>query len=304
MTHPQFPIVRLACGAIFALTLRASTVSGQEKRHPLLDRLRGVSSQEDAPSETDTVAGLKVAVWRPPGGGQKSPVILFSHGFGGCSTQSKFLLGALARKGYLVVAPDHRDARCGKGAFAAPAEPFRQPIRWTDKTYDDRGADLRSLLASLKTSPVWAEAGDWRRVGLIGHSLGGYTVLALAGAWPSWKLPGVKAVLALSPYCAPLAAKGALDMLGVPTMYQGGTRDVGISPSITKNAGCFEKTAAPAYYVELDGAGHFAWTDLNPKFHRQIVDISAEFLDRYVKGDGDGASRLGKPPGLAGFAVK
>jgi hypothetical protein len=44
---------------------------------------------------------------------------------------------------------------------------------------------------------------DLGRLGYIGHSLGGDTVVGLAGGWSSWKTPGVKAVLALSPYTEP-----------------------------------------------------------------------------------------------------
>ena len=40
----------------------------------------------------------------------------------------------------------------------------------------------------------------------------------------------------------------------------------------------------PKYYVELKGAGHFAWTDLRSTFYDQIVAYSLAFLDRYVRG--------------------
>jgi hypothetical protein len=53
-------------------------------------------------------------------------------------------------------------------------------------------------------------------------------------------------------------------------MYQGGTRDIGITPSLKKSGGCYPKTAAPAYLVEFEGAGHFAWTDLTGNHHELI----------------------------------
>src|SRR2546421_147846 len=81
-----------------------------------------------------------------------------------------------------------------------------------------------------------------------GHSLGGYTVLGLAGGWPSWKLPEVKAVLALSPYCSPLAQKGRLSAIKVPVMYQGGTRDLGITPSVIKGRGAYDQTTGNVYW--------------------------------------------------------
>jgi hypothetical protein len=71
---------------------------------------------------------------------------------------------------------------------------------------------------------------DSRGVGLAGHSLDGYTVLALAVAWPSWKARCVKTVLAVSPFCAPFLAKGNTRSLDVPVMYQGGALDFGVTP--------------------------------------------------------------------------
>src|SRR5262249_45712827 len=147
--------------------------------------------------------------------------------------------------------------------------------------------DICRLLEALHKDPVWSARIDWTRVALCGHSLGGYTCLALAGAWPAWKLPGIKAVLALSPYLSPFLLKGTLRNLGMPVMYQGGTRDVFISPHLRKSLGAYEQTSSPAYLVEFVGASHFAWTNLNKDEHQQelIVHYCLAFLDRYVKGD-------------------
>src|SRR5271154_6050647 len=61
------------------------------------------------------VAGRDVALWKPgtaaPAAGY--PLVVFSHGYGGCNTQSVFLMEALAKAGYLVLAPNHADAHCG-----------------------------------------------------------------------------------------------------------------------------------------------------------------------------------------------
>ncbi len=85
------------------------------------------------------IAGRRVAMWKPAGEPPPDgyPVILFSHGFTGCGTQSVFLTEALAQDGYFVLAPNHRDAGCGGGlghegalfeklATAPSQEPFRQ----------------------------------------------------------------------------------------------------------------------------------------------------------------------------------
>ncbi len=103
---------------------------------------------------------------------------------------------------------------------------------------------------------------DWSRLGLSGHSLGGYTVLALAGAWPEWKLAGVKAVLGLSPYSQPFIVHGTLSGLAAPVMYQGGTLDFTIIPALDKAEGAYDQSPEPKYLLVLDKAAHLAWADI------------------------------------------
>ena len=141
------------------------------------------------------------------------------------------------------------------------------------------------MIDALQRDERFSRRGDWTRIALAGHSLGGYTVLGLAGAWPDWKLRGVKAVLALSPYVQPFQALQTLAGLSAPVMYQGGTRDVGITPWVQKGDGGYAQSPAPKYFVDFEGAGHFAWTNLQPTAHESIVAYSVAFLDHYVKGD-------------------
>ncbi|HKF25924.1 MAG TPA: hypothetical protein VKB24_08105, partial [Candidatus Acidoferrum sp.] len=124
------------------------------------------------------------------------------------------------------------------------------------------------------------------------HSLGGYTALGLAGGWSSWKDPRFKAVLALSPYCSPFLAGRRLAEIGIPVMYQGGTRDSGITPTLKKTAGAYEQTKKPKFYVELDGAGHLAWTDLNRAYASSIDAYSVAFFDASLKGRKEALNRL------------
>jgi len=164
-------------------------------------------------------------------------------------------------------------------------EPFTNPAAWSEQTYRDRGADLEAVLdAALREKSFEGVPIDHSRVGLAGHSLGGYTVLGLAGAWPSWKDPRVKAVLAVSPYCAPFFKTGDLGHLGVPVMYQGGSGDVAVTPTVARPGGAYELTAPPKCFVEFAMAGHPAWTQANPLRHGPIKQYALAFFDRYLKG--------------------
>ncbi|MBI3928980.1 MAG: alpha/beta fold hydrolase [Armatimonadetes bacterium] len=269
------------CGAL------AAPAQDGPLRQRIKERLRQHAGERN-PGQSARIVGLDVSFWLPPGGAQKAPLVVFSHGFHGNSLQSTFLMEALAQDGYVVVAPNHKDAvRKGSHGSLKPELPLTDPGAWTDATFKDRRDDIVALLQQLQADPEWDSRVDWSRLALAGHSLGGYTVLGLAGGWPSWRIPGVKAVLALSPYANPLVQKGQLGALGIPVMYQTGTWDKGVEPFLKRDGGAYEKTSAPAYLIDFQGAGHFAWTDLRRDFQPSITFYCRAFLDKHLFGDKD-----------------
>lgn len=243
-----------------------------------------------------TDRGLTYRAWLPRDFASRRhdvPLILFSHGFGGCAQQSFSLTQALADAGYAVLAPNHKDEGCERylGNMAAamgagglqPDMPFTQPGSWTERTHRDRRDDLEALLAFALSHAPYKEAIDKDRIGVMGHSLGGYAALGLAGAWDTWRDPRIKAVAALSPYAAPFVAARRMGKIGVPVMYQTGTRDIGIAPVLLKQGG-YAQTRTKKYLLELDGAAHFAWTELNPAYQKTIADYTLAFFDRELMG--------------------
>jgi predicted dienelactone hydrolase len=239
-----------------------------------------------AAEQTVSLAGMKVEAWEPEAATGAVPVIVFSHGFHGCATQSRFLASAFSAAGYAVFAANHRDAGCDGGEASmrdGPQMPFQRPESWSEATYRDRADDIRRLIDALKQDARWRGRLDWSHLGLAGHSLGGYTMLGLGGAWPGWRLDGVKAVLALSPYAQPFIVQHTLADVDAPVMYQGGGYDFAITPFLRRAEGGYDQTPAPKYYVEFDRAGHLAWTDLGED-HQAIIAYSLAFMDHYVKG--------------------
>jgi predicted dienelactone hydrolase len=145
-----------------------------------------------------------VALDAAPAHRERYPLILFSHGWEGCGTQSVFLTEQLARAGYVVAAPDHRDAGCSVDGrrpprLHLPQLPFSTPGLWHESAYYDRREDLGKVLDWMLASPDFHESIDPARIGAMGHSLGGYSTLGMAGARESWQDSRITAVLALAP---------------------------------------------------------------------------------------------------------
>lgn len=244
------------------------------------------------PDRIEHFAGRDVAVWLPPDTGGPHPLVLFSHGVRGCSTQSAFLMRALAQDGMLVAAPDHED----KGDDC-PDEPpelkdlppdyLMNPANW-----QHRHDHLQQLWAALQTDPDYAGLIDPGRVALVGHSLGGYTVLALAGASPTWKTNGIAAVVALAPFAQPLGSGPTPFAIDVPVLFQAGTADKLTPDSVVR--GAYTRTAAACIVVYQD-ADHLAWTGLRPKYQDAVAAATIAFLDEVFAGRFPSAAMLASP---------
>jgi predicted dienelactone hydrolase len=241
----------------------------------------------------------------------KHPLVLFSHGYLGVSDQSIFLTEALAREGYIVAAMNHGDALAN--IFQKKQDPpkFAEFAKWTDEKFRDRHDDVVALLDQLLQ---WNDGGDSplaghidsQRIGGMGHSLGGYTMLGLAGGWKSWHEPRIKTAVLLSPYALPYDVNGQLDKVSIPVMIQGGTFDLGITPFMPP---VYKKLAGPKSYVILKKETHFGWTNLvtlgkttteaaaegNPEL---IVRYVVAFLDQHLLGQDRGGILKAKEPRL------
>lgn len=211
------------------------------------------------------------------------PVLVFSHGNGGVRYQSLFLTEHLASHGFVVVAPDHvGNTFLDFGGYSTEALMIRRP------------ADLRDSFDWLVSDPSLAGCVDPEAgYAVSGHSFGGYTTLATAGAvldvgavadWcaatPEWLCDGVaewsdahpgEPVADLSDdrvwAAVPMAPAGYEALLGgladiaVPTMVLGGTADTLTTLDeqvVPLYAGL---TVSPRHLGELTDASHYTFSN-------------------------------------------
>ncbi|MEA2883401.1 MAG: hypothetical protein QOH32_2657 [Bradyrhizobium sp.] len=118
---------------------------------------------------------LRVAIKAPPEARFKALIVL-SHGTGGSELGHSSLAEALARDGYLVAALRH------------PGDNWEDRSIW-DKApgafFTERPRQASRVIDALLGDPDWKDriAADAKgpRIGVLGHSAGGFTAIALAG---------------------------------------------------------------------------------------------------------------------------
>ena len=100
---------------------------------------------------------------------EKFPLILISHGFGGGRTTLEWLAAGLARKGFIVAAVDHF------------GNTYDNLIIERSVEFLERPKDISFVLTNLLEKSEFKDSIDEKRIGAVGFSIGGFTIIALAG---------------------------------------------------------------------------------------------------------------------------
>lgn len=210
------------------------------------------------------------------------PLVLLSHGSGGDASNLAWIAETLATHGYLVAAVDHAGDRFGDVSVAGRYAAWRRP------------RDVSLVLSRLLADPVFGGRIDARRIGAVGHSAGGLTVLMLAGArirpedflvycngpratpdcdfirgvqpnaipdlgerGRSYRDPRIRAVVAMDPVFGPAATSSSLRSITIPVEILATTTDE-IVP-LAYNAERYARLIPHARLTTYPQGGHFAF---------------------------------------------
>ncbi len=213
--------------------------------------------------------------------GPPRPLILLSHGDRGSNVDQSWLAEALAARGYIVVAISHWQNTWKENTPAATLQVWERP------------RDLSFVIDALLADPAWGPRIDPRRIGVAGHSAGGYTALALAGAIyrparmrdycaaqtdaadcalgagadlstidfrparQSYRDPRVRAVVALAPALGPGIEADSLAAIDTPALIIAARDDEILR--IDHHAAAYAGGIPGARLLELEMGGHFAF---------------------------------------------
>lgn len=185
------------------------------------------------------------------------PLVAFSHGNSGFARQSTFLTTHLASWGMVVAAPDHT----GNTFFEMLAiETEDERIRVHREARANRPRDLGATIDAVLAGGPWPETSP-ARIGVVGHSYGGWTALKMPR-----RDPRVRALCGLAPASEPFVGRkafepGELPFAGdVSSLIVSALEDVLVDVD-TSIRPLFERLAEPRALVGVRNADHFHFCD-------------------------------------------
>jgi predicted dienelactone hydrolase len=222
------------------------------------------------------------------------PLIVFSHGTGGSLMGHHDSLTALARAGFVTAAVEH------------PRDNFRDDSGFaTDLQLVGRPHHIVALIDGVLAHAA-GRLVDRSRIGMAGHSAGGYTALLIAGAVPNFELqaeyrhavpydplraradaagrerrkPGlahvsdsrIRAIFLMAPALGYVFDRAALAKVEVPVrLYRPGADELLAHPWNAERIA--RMLPNPPEYQVLDGAGHFVFLAPCPSAFAALIPI-------------------------------
>lgn len=208
----------------------------------------GEGGKTEIVGENPAFLGIPVIRGASPEGGAL-PLVVLSHGYGGSWRNLSWLAGELVAKGYVVAATDHPGTTTFDRSKVEAAKLWERP------------RDLSRLVDAVLADKELGSHIDGKRIAAIGHSLGGWTVAALAGARVDAERYAADCEANTSPRVCALSHELGLDSGGeARKALEGDLRDPRIGAVVSLDLGLArgfspESLAAVKIPVLIFGAG-------------------------------------------------
>jgi dienelactone hydrolase len=199
------------------------------------------------------------------------PLIIFSHASGGHRRAATFLCTHLSSHGYVVAALDHSEVVAAELARREGETDEQKSVR-VEAVIANRVPDIRFLIDHLISSAAWDSETNFdpTQIGIVGHSLGGWTALATTAVESR-----IRAAVALAPGGSSQPKPGIIQTKltfnwgrDVPTLYLVAENDVSLPlPGMYE---LFERTMATKQMVILRRADHLHFMDHVEEVHETV----------------------------------
>jgi predicted dienelactone hydrolase len=261
---------------------------------------------------------FKVEMYLPEGQSQPAPIVVISHGLGSAPIDFGYLAEHFASYGFAVALPEHigSDNKRLESILEGRITGDVSPVEFVDRPLDI--AYLLDELSRLSsTDPTLKGRLNLQQIGVIGHSFGGYTSLALAGAplnyarlreqcletQPTFNLSlilqcrakalppfnynladsRIKAAIAINPLTSAIFGPEGMANIQVPTLLISGSHDV-VTPAIPEQIHPFLWLTTPHKYLALlSNAGH-TFSVYPPQQQRESLTTSVKGLQSLLAG--------------------
>lgn len=236
----------------------------------------------------------------------QTPLVVISHGFGAHRRHLQYLARHLASHGITVAALEHPGSNAQSVNQASNNSDLAKLINANE--FVDRPRDVSFLLdqlAKLNSQPGQYQGKfNTENTTIIGHSLGGYTALALAGGeldlgalrnfcqknlsigeapgdWLQCSATGlkdrntqlrdkrIKSAIALNPLVGNLFGIKGIERINVPVLMLAGTEDA-LTPALKHQFAPFTRLRGNKYLLTAIGGTHLSISDPN----YQVSDIT------------------------------
>jgi predicted dienelactone hydrolase len=256
----------------YAVGLRTLTLtdSGDESRSFSVDVWYPVDAADTtglANAEYSFIPGLgytsEVSFTDAPAAEGPFPLVVYSHGSGGFRWVATFFTEFLASKGFVVAAPDHTGNTAIDGFTGGSVD---SPTNANNRPGDVSDTIDAVLAANADESDPLAGRVDDTRIGLTGHSFGGFTALASVSGHTNAvgttvADPRITAVVVMAPYTL-LLSDDELAAVDLPTMMISATDDL-TTPIETNTERPWNLISGrPLVRIDITAASHNSFTDL------------------------------------------